>query len=97
MHHEIAVVEKDPSSFADPLDPQRPDPVLPERLLDVMGDGRDLPVGRSRAEEEEVGEGGPFPDVQRADVVGFFLLRQPGASKQRFLGRYGRRSSARPT
>jgi hypothetical protein len=93
VHHEIAVIEKDPSSFPDPLDPQRPDAFLPERLLDEMGDGRDLPVGSSRAEEEEVGEGGPLPDVQSADVGGFFLLGQPGAPQQRILGRYDSRSS----
>lgn len=97
MYHEIAVIEKDPSSFPHPLDPQRPDAVLPERLLDEVGDGRDLPVGGSRAEEEEVGEGGPLPDVQGADVGGLFLLGQPGAPQQRILGRYGRRSSPRST
>jgi hypothetical protein len=62
-----------------------------------MGDGHNLPVGRPRAEEEEVGEGGPFPDVQRADVGSLFLLGQPGAPQQRFLNRYGLRSSGRST
>jgi hypothetical protein len=95
VHHEIAVIEQDPPAFPDPLDAQRPQPFLLERFLDVMGDGRDLPVGRSRAEEEKVGERGPFPDVQRTDVGGLFLLGQPGAPEKRFLSRYGRRSSGR--
>jgi hypothetical protein len=62
-----------------------------------MGDGHNLPVGRPRAEEEEVGEGGPFPDVQRADVGSLFFMGKPGAPQQRFLNRYGLRSSGRST
>jgi hypothetical protein len=95
VHHEIAVIEENPPAFPDPLDPQRPHAVLAERLLDMMGHGRNLPVGRPRAQQEEVGEGGAFPDVERADIGGLFLLGQPGALQQRLLRRYGRCSSAR--
>src|SRR3989304_2904771 len=65
VHHEIAVIEKDPPSFPDSLDPQRPHPVLPERFLDVMGGGRNLPGGRPRAEEEGAGGAGSGPAPER--------------------------------
>lgn len=93
VHDEVPVVEQDPPSLPDPLDSQGAHPVLFERLLDMMGDGGDLPVGAPRTEEEVVGERRPFPDVQRADVDGFLLLRQPGALEQDFPCRYGRLSS----
>ena len=92
MHDEIAVVEQGPPAFPDPFQPQRPHAFLLERLLDVMGDGGDLPVGRSRAKEEVVGEGGRFPDIQRANIGGLLFQREPRAPEQRFLGpcRYDR-------
>src|SRR4030067_436639 len=76
VHHEIVVVDQDPPSFADPLHPHGAEPFLLERFLDVAGDGAYLPVGRSRAQEEVIGEGGALPDVQCAGAGGLFFLCQ---------------------
>jgi len=96
MYHEIVVVDQDPPPVAHALNAQRADTFFLERFLDVAGDGGDLPVGRSRADEKEIGEGGTLPDVQCADPGGFFILRKPRALDDRVSCRYGRPSSPVP-
>jgi hypothetical protein len=92
---EIPIIEEDPAALAETLDAQRPDALLLEGLLDVPGDGRDLPVGRTRAEEEIIGESGPLPDIKCADVLRPLLLRQAGAADQDLPCRDGRSSFPR--
>src|SRR4030065_2813321 len=90
------VADQAPPPFADPLPPHGAETFLLERFLDVAGDGAYLPVGRSRAQEEVIGEGGALPDVQCADAGGFFLLGKPRALDHRIRCGYGRSSSPAP-
>src|SRR4030065_1469804 len=90
------VADQAPPPFAHPPPPHGAETFLLERFLDVAGDGAYLPVGRSRAQEEVIGEGGALPDVQRSDAGGFFILRQPRALDHRVPRGYGRSSSPAP-
>src|SRR4030067_1080289 len=69
---------------------------IPPGVYRSSGVGAALPVGRSRAKEKVIGEGGVFPDVQRPDGGGFFLLGEPRAPDHRIPCGYCRPSSPEP-
>src|SRR3990172_7620505 len=96
VHHEIVVVDQYPPPLAYALHPHRAKTVLLERFLGGAGGGVALPVGRSRAKEKVIGEGGVFPDVQRPDGGGFFLLGKARALDHRIPCGYCRPSSPEP-
>src|SRR3990172_5589275 len=89
VHDHVGVVQQHPATVPDPLYDEGPRPFLAERLLDVAGDGGHLTVRGARADQEIVGEGCAFPDVQGPDADGLLFLRHPGATDQRLPGRDG--------
>src|SRR5665647_1412306 len=68
VDHEVEVVEQHPIGALESLDVRRPHLLLPERLLDGIGNRLDLPRVLPRADDEEIGEGVERPQVQDLEV-----------------------------
>src|SRR5919106_1335894 len=62
--HEVDEVQEHPSALALSLPPDRLHPPVPDRSLDLLGDGSDLPVAGTRGDDEVVGDHDEVPDVE---------------------------------
>src|SRR5687768_7325417 len=78
VHHDVDVVEEPPAGVTLALTSGRADvELLPERALDLLDHGLDLPGGRRRADHEVVRDHDQLAHVQDDDVLS--LLRRGGA------------------
>lgn len=74
MNNEIDVIEEYPFRPAPALHVGGPPlQMADEPVLDAFGDGEDLPVGASVADDEEIGDVTQPPKIEHHELFGFFL------------------------
>ncbi len=78
VRHHVAEIQQDPSGVGGALDAQGAATPARQRGVDVVGDGLDLTLGFSRADDQVVGDGGQLRNVQDEDVGGFLFQRRLG-------------------
>jgi hypothetical protein len=87
---EINVIHEDPLGAAPAFDVVGADvEVLGQALLDGVGDGQDLPLRRTVADHEEVGEIAEVSEVEDDDILGLLV---PGGLDAR--GEFGSQRAA---
>lgn len=75
VHQEVAVIAEDPFGVVVAFHAVREFSCLLLHLQgDFVPDGLDLGLVLARADEEEIGEGGDFPEVEDLDVPGLLGL-----------------------
>ncbi len=76
VHHEVDVVHEDPLGRAATLDVVRTKPeIAAQSLFDAFGDGEDLAVRGTVADDEVVGEVALAAQVEDDEVVGLLVQR----------------------
>ncbi len=71
MHDEIAVIGQDPLGILIAFDAERQFPEFGKFLAHRVRDGLDLPLVGSGADDEVIGEGSYFLEIQDADIGSF--------------------------
>ncbi len=95
MHDYIHIIEQDPSSAFRSLYVKRLVPTSAQFILNTVGDGSDMHINGSGADDEEVGEVGHFADIEHDYAYCLFLdgkeRGSPGdsAREQRLAGLSG--------
>ena len=81
-------VDTGPGGVTQPGDVQRPHPLGPARLLDIVNNGTNLTVRVALADDEEVGDGGLAAEVDVDDVAGLLVGGGGADHRRELLGRH---------
>ena len=74
MHDNIRVIRDDPLARRVAVDGHGRDAVLLlEPVVQLTGDGFQMRLGRARADDEKIREGGNAAQIEGDDVFGFFV------------------------
>ncbi len=83
VHHvdeDVDEIEHDPRGHPSALGGEGTDAVLfPHFLGDLIDDGPQMRLVGAGDDDEVVGDGGEFPEIQQGYVLGFLVVGQPGA------------------
>jgi hypothetical protein len=80
VHHHVGVIRHDPLAHRKAIRGHGQHAViLLELVVDLAGDRFQMRFGRAGADDEEVGEGGNRPEVDRDDVFRFLVRGNRGA------------------
>jgi hypothetical protein len=81
VDHDIAEIHQNPIRGRGALNAEGRDTLAGKHAVDVVGDGPDLPLGFTGAQDQIIGDGGQLGDREDQDVVRFLLDGRPGDGK----------------
>lgn len=81
VDHDIAEVHENPIRGPGALNAEGRNALADKHAVDVVGDGADLTLGFTRAQDQIIGDGGQLGDRKDQDVLCFLLERRPGDGK----------------
>ena len=77
VDHYVRVIQQHPATRGPSLATDRTEVLLDEFLFDPVNDGVDLAFAGGGRDQEDVGQGKPFADVEGHDVLGNLVRRSP--------------------
>lgn len=89
-HHVTAVVEQDPAGAGKTLDVQRLDLPITQLVCDEVGDGLDLTLVLTRADQEDIGKVADRRKIERLEIYSLALYRSLDGDARLFFRRQDR-------